>query len=84
MNMKLKAEEFNKSPAQAYRAADKGERVEITHTRYPGITFILTPNSVLLLPKENSSDVVVTEKYTAYTVSKDEFDEWVLFKESKK
>lgn len=45
--MKLTAEQFNKHPAQAYRAADKGERVEIEHSRYPGVVFVLTQESTL-------------------------------------
>ena len=35
------AEEFNKSPAQVYREADKSGAVEIKHDRYPFV-FVLT------------------------------------------
>jgi len=36
------AESFNKQPAIAYRAADLGEAVTITHSRYPDKVFQLT------------------------------------------
>lgn len=39
--MKVNAEEFNKKPASIYRAADKGNKVEIKHNHYPDRTFEL-------------------------------------------
>ena len=39
--MRVKAEEFNKKPASLYRAADKGEKVEIEHNHYPDVVFEL-------------------------------------------
>ncbi len=36
------AETFNKQPAKAYRAADLGEEVYITHSHYPDKVFVLT------------------------------------------
>lgn len=40
--MKITAESLAKKPAQAYRAADKGETVVINHDRYPDKVFELT------------------------------------------
>lgn len=40
--MILTAREMNKYPAQAYREADKGEKVVINHDRYPDKVFELT------------------------------------------
>jgi hypothetical protein len=40
--MKITAKQFNLNPAQAYRAADKGESVVITNSRYPDVEFVLT------------------------------------------
>lgn len=42
MPLKLTAEEFNKSPADAYRLSDKGYRVVINHDRYKDRIFELT------------------------------------------
>jgi len=39
--MNLTAKQFNKNPAAAYRAADKGEEVIITHDRFDA-DFVLT------------------------------------------
>lgn len=38
--MKITAKDFNNNPAQAYRAADKGEEVVITHDRFD-VDFVL-------------------------------------------
>lgn len=40
--MILTAKEMHNSPAQAYREADKGEKVVINHDRYPDKVFELT------------------------------------------
>jgi len=40
------AEEFNKLPARVYREADKNGSVQITHTHYPDVVFVLTVKEV--------------------------------------
>ncbi len=44
------AETFNKQPAKAYRAADLGEEVYITHAHYPDRIFVLTAEAVAWTP----------------------------------
>ena len=36
------AELFNKKPLQVYREADKHGKVEITHSHYPDVVFVLS------------------------------------------
>lgn len=38
---RVAAEEFRSAPAQYYRAADKGIRVEVEHRSYSGTVFVL-------------------------------------------
>ena len=40
------AESFNKKPLQVYREADKSGSVQITHSHYPGVVFVLTVKEV--------------------------------------
>ena len=40
--IELTAKQMHHAPAQAFRAADKGEWVRITHKHYPDTVFVLT------------------------------------------
>jgi len=49
--MKLTAKEFNNSPASAFRAADKGEDVIITHDRFDGDFVLVSKSAVNQVPE---------------------------------
>ena len=59
---KTTAEEFNKSPARIYRAADKGERVEIEHAHYPDRCFVLMAIDKSIMGDETNSPAPVEVK----------------------
>jgi hypothetical protein len=41
MTKQFTADQFRQNPAPVYRAADKGNRVEITHSHYKDRTYVL-------------------------------------------
>ena len=42
MTKKFTASQLHNAPGQVFRAADKGERVELSHEHYKDRTFVLT------------------------------------------
>lgn len=54
--MKIEAEKFNKQPAAAYRAADKGQAVEIEHKHYPDKVFTLEAKERDLITEDEESE----------------------------
>ena len=65
---KITAEKFNKSPGSTYRAADKGEDVEITHNHYPDRVFNLTAKDRVI--KSDNSEYTVGDKIVFNSLSK--------------